>query len=112
MYALNLNAENRILSAYVVLPATPEDMPHVETLPEGDIGDWLYVDGEYVCDPLTAPEAALYADRNYETGEVATVDGTLYEFSANVARGCRIDSHNAAPTTIEAQFEKMKGDQT
>lgn len=111
MFALNLGADNRILSACVVLPSTPETMPRVDSLPDGDINDWLYVDGGYVYDPLPAPEAAVYADRNYEAGEVATVEGTLYEFSANVARGCRIDSHNAVPTTMGEQLEKMKGDQ-
>lgn len=111
MFALNLNTGNRILSACIVLPTTPETMPRVDSLPEGNLSDWLYVGGEYVYDPLPAPEVAVYADRNYETGEVATVEGTLYEFLTNVARGCRIDSHNAAPTTIEAQLEKMKGDQ-
>lgn len=112
MYALNIDTDSRILSACVVFPTTPEDMPRVDALPDGEINDYLYIDGEFIYSSLPAPESALYADRNYETGEVATVEGTLYEFSANVARGCRIDSHNAAPTTIEAQFEKMKGDQT
>ena len=55
MYALSLDDNNRILSVCVVLPATPEDMPRAETLPEGDVNDWLYVDGEYVYDPLPAP---------------------------------------------------------
>lgn len=55
MYALSLDDNNRILSVCVVLPATPEDMPHVETLPEGDIDDWLYVNNTYVYDPLPAP---------------------------------------------------------
>ena len=56
MYALNLNSYNRILSACIVLPATPADLPRVDTLPEGDINDWLFVDGEYVYDPLPRPE--------------------------------------------------------
>lgn len=56
MFALNLNSDNRILSACVVLPSTPEDLPRVDALPEGDINDWLFVDGEYVYDPLPKPE--------------------------------------------------------
>lgn len=56
MYALNLNSDNRILSACVVLPSTPTDLPRVDTLPDGDINDWLFVDGEYVYDPLPRPE--------------------------------------------------------
>lgn len=56
MYALNLNKDNRILSACVVLPSTPADMPRVDALPEGDINDWLFVDNEFVYDPLPRPE--------------------------------------------------------
>lgn len=56
MYALNLNNDNRILSACVVLPSTPADLPRVDTLPDGDVSDYLFVDGEYVYDPLPKPE--------------------------------------------------------
>lgn len=38
MYALNLDTDNRILSACVALPTTPEDMPRAETLPQGETG--------------------------------------------------------------------------
>lgn len=55
MYALSIDNDNRILSACIALPATPDTMPRVETLPDGDVNDWLYVDGEYVYDPLPAP---------------------------------------------------------
>ena len=58
MYALNLDAETgRILSACVVLPSGfYEDMPVVDAFPDGDLCEYLYVDGEYVHDPLPAPE--------------------------------------------------------
>lgn len=55
MYALNLDADNRILSATFEDYGT-DDMPKVETLPDGDITDYLYVDGVYVYDPLPEPE--------------------------------------------------------
>ena len=55
MFALNLNTENRILSACIVLPSTPKTMPRVETLPDGNVTDYLYVNGEYVYDPLPVP---------------------------------------------------------
>lgn len=56
MYALNLNDDNRILSACVVLPNGNYDgMPKVETLPEGDITDYIYSDGAYAYDPLPEP---------------------------------------------------------
>lgn len=55
MYALNLDSDGRILSATFEEYATAE-MPKVETLPDGDITDYLYVDGQYVYDPLPEPE--------------------------------------------------------
>lgn len=55
MYALNLNTDNRILSACVVLPYTPDTMPRVDNLPDGDINDYLYKGGKYVYDPLPVP---------------------------------------------------------
>lgn len=47
MYAINLNEEHRLLRATDEEYADSESII-VETLPEGDITDWLYVDGEYV----------------------------------------------------------------
>lgn len=57
MYALNLAEDHRILSAWKVLPnGNYDSMPIVDTLPEGDITDYLYVDDKYVYDPLPKPE--------------------------------------------------------
>lgn len=56
-YALNLAEDKRILSACVVLPNGNYDgMPLVDVLPEGDVSDYLYVDGQYVYEPLPEPE--------------------------------------------------------
>ena len=54
-YALNLADDKRILSATYEEYATAE-MPIVETLPDGNIADYLYIDGEYVYEPLPQPE--------------------------------------------------------
>lgn len=54
-YALNLSAEGRILSATFEKYAA-KDQPLVDTLPEGDIADYLYVNGEYVYNPLPRPQ--------------------------------------------------------
>lgn len=60
MFALNLSNENRILSACVVLPnGNYTGMPIVDTLPEGDITDYLYVNGQYVYEPLPKPEVVV-----------------------------------------------------
>ena len=55
MYSLNLDTNNRILSACVYLEGF-EYTNIVDALPEGDISDYRYVDGEYVYDPLPEPE--------------------------------------------------------
>lgn len=54
-YALNLSDEGRILSATFQKYAS-ENMPIVDTLPDGDISEYLYLDGEYIHDPLPLPE--------------------------------------------------------
>lgn len=50
-YALNLGEDNRILSV-TYDEFAPAEQPRVTDLPEGDVADYLYVDGEYVYDPL------------------------------------------------------------
>lgn len=54
-YALNLADNGRILSATYEEYAV-EGMPIVNELPEGDISEYLYVDGQYIHDPLPEPE--------------------------------------------------------
>lgn len=54
-YALNLSAEGRILSATYEKYAS-ENMPIVDTLPEGNTSDYVYQDGKYIHDPLPEPE--------------------------------------------------------
>ena len=54
-YALNLYEDGRIHSATFEKYAT-ENMPLVDTLPEGDISEYLYQNGEYIHDPLPVPE--------------------------------------------------------
>ena len=51
MYALNIGEDGRILSATYPKYA-PADAVLVETLPDGNIADYLFVGGAYVHDPL------------------------------------------------------------
>lgn len=55
-YALNIEkSTGRILSACDVLPhGKYSGMPIVFKLPDGDMSDYRYVNGEYVHDPLPA----------------------------------------------------------
>lgn len=55
IYALNLAEDGRILSATFPEYA-PDDAVTVEALPDGDVSDYLYVNGEFVHDPLPDPE--------------------------------------------------------
>ena len=56
-YALNLAEDNRILSACIVMTRGNYDgMPIVDTLPDGNIADYIYADGKYVHDPIPQPE--------------------------------------------------------
>lgn len=51
MYALNLDNDGRILSATYSEYAV-EGMPLVESLPDGDITNYLWIDGAYKYDPV------------------------------------------------------------
>ena len=55
MYSLNLAEDKRILSVSVCLQGFEYDNI-VDTLPEGDVTDYKYIDGEYVHEPLPQPE--------------------------------------------------------
>lgn len=56
MYALNISAtDGRILSATFKKYA-PSSAVFVNELPEGDISDFLYVDGVFVYDPIPKQE--------------------------------------------------------
>ena len=54
-YALNLADDGRILSVTYEKYA-PAASVLVEELPEGNVADYLYVAGEFIYDPLPAPE--------------------------------------------------------
>ena len=53
-YALNLDVDGRILSATYESYAT-KNMPIVDTLPDGDITDYKYINGEFIYEPLPEP---------------------------------------------------------
>lgn len=55
MYSLNLSEDNRILSACVCLDGF-EYKNVVDILPDGDMSNYKYIDGEYVYNPLPEPE--------------------------------------------------------
>ena len=62
MYVLNLAEDSRLLSAWVVIEGQEyKDMPIVDTLPEGNIVDFKYINNSYIYDPLPEPEPIVPA---------------------------------------------------
>ena len=56
MYSLNLAEDGRILSACVcIVGQTYNNI--IDTMPDGDITDYKYIDGSYVYDPLPKPQS-------------------------------------------------------
>lgn len=54
LYALNLAEDGRVLSATEDKYGA-EGQPRVTELPEGNIADYKYIDGEFIYDPLPEP---------------------------------------------------------
>lgn len=55
MYALNLGENNRVLSACICLPGQTYETT-VDALPEGDVYEYRYENGEFIHDPLPKPD--------------------------------------------------------
>lgn len=56
MFSLNLDKDGRILSA-TFQKFAPADSVLVNAIPDGNIYEYRYADGEFVHDPLAEPEA-------------------------------------------------------
>ena len=57
MIALKLYEDNRIHSASTVPPNGNYDgIPIVDSIPEGNLPDYLYINGEFVYDPIPKEE--------------------------------------------------------
>ena len=74
MYAINLDKESRILRA-TMQGYADADYIMVESLPDGNIIDYKYINGEYVHDPLPEPE---------EPPAVETVEEKIERVEANL----------------------------
>ena len=87
MYALNLDKDNRILSVTLDQYA-PASQPRVGTLPEGDVNDYLYANGEYVYDPTPAPpEPKLTVTARMIPGEYFSIDNTIFQATTIIPAG-------------------------
>lgn len=83
IYALNLADDGRILSVTLDRFAPPEQ-PRVETLPDGDVTEYRYVDGEYVYDPLPEPEQPEEQKPSHEE-RITTLEEALTAIEEGIA---------------------------
>lgn len=85
MTALKLAADNRILSACKVLPkGNYENMPIVESLPEGNLHDYQYINNEFIYNPLPKEEPVTPITPSLEERVSAlenTVNTTVSEYN-------------------------------
>lgn len=112
MYALNIDKETGRIMSVTFPKHAPADAVTVETLPEGDITDYIYRKGKFVHDPLPKPEepeeAVPKSPRNITAGEYIAVNGVLYKATANIpSGGYIITGQNAIETTIEEQLFEL-----
>ena len=106
-YALNLSDDNRILSATFEQFAAPEQ-PLVDELPDGNLNDYLYVDGSYVYDPIPAPVIVPVAEKTVSAGEYFSVGETLYVALTKIPAGDPIKpGTNCKITTVESVLNAL-----
>lgn len=77
-YALNLEDDGRVLSATYPQYA-PDEAVTVDELPEGDVSQYRYVDGEFLHDPLPEPEADPKPSLEERVGDLETDTADLAE---------------------------------
>ena len=79
-YALNLAEDSRILSATYAKYA-PADAVLVGELPEGNLADWLYQNGEYIYAPLPVNDNAAAEQIAALKAELASTDYKIIKCS-------------------------------
>lgn len=114
LYALNLAEDGRYLSSCDTAIWCPPGTPVVDSLPTGeteaekDTHNWLYVDEQWIYDPLPVESHIPVAPRNITKGEYITVGGVLYKALTNIPSGEPIiTGQNAIETTIEEQLAEL-----
>ena len=83
-YGLVLDEDSRIISAPAQRYA-PDSAIIVDNLPEGDFRDYLYIDGQYIYDPLPEPEQPE-PDPSLET-RVTAVESDVADLTAAIQKG-------------------------
>lgn len=111
-YALNIDPDSgRVLSATFPQYA-PDTAPQVETLPEGDISNYIYNDGELVYSPPPAEYPRTAED--VEAGRIFNIGDDYYRATMPIPRGEPVTRYNSEPVGIveilNALQEAQKGE--
>ena len=112
MYALNIDPDSgRVLSATFPQYAPP-GAPVVNSLPEGDLSDYLFVSGDFVYSPLPAEYPRTAED--VEAGKIFSVGGDYYRATMPIPRGEPVTRYNSEPVgmaeILNALQEAQKGE--
>lgn len=112
MYALNIDqSTGRVLSATFPQYA-PADAPQVETLPEGDLSDYIYSEGELLYSPI--PPEYPSAPYDVEVGKVFLIGDDMYRATMPIPRGEPVTRYNSEPVSavelLNALQEAQKGE--
>lgn len=106
-YALNLADGGRILSVTYEQYAAP-GQPIVDTLPEGNANDYLYVNGEFAYDPMPVPDTALAAETNIPAGKYFMAGGKMYFSTTYIPAGDTIKpGTNCTQTNLTAALNAL-----
>ena len=98
MYALNLDpSTGRVLSATFPQYAPP-GAPVVDSLPGGDLSDYLYVDGVFVYSPPRAEYPTVTED--VEAGKIFAVGAEFYRATMPIPRGEPVTKFNSEPVGV------------
>lgn len=111
-YALNIDQNTgRVLSATFPQYA-PETAPQVETLPEGDISNYIYSEGELVYSP--SPHDYPRTTEDVAVGRIFAIGDDYYRATMPIPRGEPVTRYNSEPVGIveilNALQEAQKGE--
>ena len=77
MYALNIDKETRRILSATYPQYASADAIIIDALPEGNISDYLYQEGQYIYDPLPEPEVSETPSTNDYEVRIAALEEEL-----------------------------------
>ena len=86
MFALNLGEDGRVLSATFDLFA-PEKQPRIQVLPQGNLMDYRFNEGDFVYDPLPEEETPI---RQTLEERIARLEKASKDMGARLEAGLRL----------------------